>query len=155
ETEHSRFPASSDAMNAAAQAGEDFTYGTAGIQCFGPSGFLAKDAGFATPSSTQAILAQGTAGPLKYQTNNAELMAILLDLEYYQNGAATINKDHVKNPQKIKYLNAKLVTDTVSPGVGSDGVYRDPWGNPYIITLDLNNDEKARDGFYRDPKVSA
>ncbi|HXU77786.1 MAG TPA: hypothetical protein VN794_14525, partial [Methylomirabilota bacterium] len=36
-----------------------------------------------------------------------------------------------------------------------DGVYRDPWGNPYVITLDLNNDEKARDSFYSLPAVSA
>ncbi len=31
----------------------------------------------------------------------------------------------------------------------------DPWGNPYIITIDLNNDEKARDAFYRQIAVSA
>ena len=43
--------------------------------------------------------------------------------------------------------------DTKSSGVGNDGVYRDPWGNPYIITIDLNNDEKARDAFYRDKVV--
>jgi hypothetical protein len=30
-----------------------------------------------------------------------------------------------------------------------DGVYRDPWGNPYIITLDLNYDNKCRDALYR------
>ena len=51
-------------------------------------------------------------------------------------------------------LNANTVSDTFSPGVGSDGVYRDPWGNPYIITLDLNFDEKARDAFYRAVSVS-
>ena len=33
--------------------------------------------------------------------------------------------------------------------------YRDPWGNPYIITLDLNNDGKARDNFYFTNTVSA
>jgi hypothetical protein len=37
------------------------------------------------------------------------------------------------------------------PGVGTDLVYRDPWGNPYIITLDLNYDEKARDACYCHP----
>ena len=42
-----------------------------------------------------------------------------------------------------------MTNDTNSPGVGPDGVYRDPWGNPYVITIDLNYDEKARDGFYR------
>ena len=44
--------------------------------------------------------------------------------------------------------------NTTSPGVGPDGVYRDPWGNPYIITIDLNYDDKARDAFYRSPAVS-
>src|SRR5260221_5456 len=47
-----------------------------------------------------------------------------------------------------------MVSDTASPGVGGDLVYRDPWGNPYIITLDLNYDEKARDAFYCRPTVS-
>ena len=34
-------------------------------------------------------------------------------------------------------------------------MYRDPWGNPYVITIDLNYDDKARDAFYRAPAVSA
>jgi hypothetical protein len=38
--------------------------------------------------------------------------------------------------------------DTNSPGVGTDLVYRDPWGNPYIITMDLNYDEMCKDAFY-------
>jgi len=46
------------------------------------------------------------------------------------------------------------VSDTISPGIGSDGVYRDPWGNPYIITMDMDGDNKSRDGFYRLQKVS-
>jgi hypothetical protein len=48
-----------------------------------------------------------------------------------------------------------MVSDTNSPGVGPDLVYRDPWGSPYIITMDLNYDEKARDGFYCHASVSA
>ena len=27
-------------------------------------------------------------------------------------------------------------------------MYRDPWGNPCIITLDMNGDDRCRDGFY-------
>ncbi len=34
------------------------------------------------------------------------------------------------------------------PGVGNDLVYRDPWGNPYVITMDLNYDEQCQDAFY-------
>ena len=33
--------------------------------------------------------------------------------------------------------------------MGIDGVYRDPWGNPYIITIDLNYDNRTRDSYYR------
>src|SRR4051794_32731250 len=40
------------------------------------------------------------------------------------------------------------------PGVGLEGIYRDPWGNPYVISLDLNNDEKAREAFYQKPAIS-
>src|SRR5439155_9457342 len=43
---------------------------------------------------------------------------------------------------------------TRSPGVGLDGVFRDPWGNPYIISLDLNSDNKCRDAFYKLDSVS-
>jgi len=34
------------------------------------------------------------------------------------------------------------------------GVYRDPWGNPYIISLDLNYDESCNDAFYSLQTVS-
>jgi hypothetical protein len=40
------------------------------------------------------------------------------------------------------------------PGVGVDGIYRDPRGSPYVITLDLNRDGRARDILYRNPAVS-
>jgi hypothetical protein len=82
-------------------------------------------------------------------------MAVLLDMEGWASGAATINKDHVKNPQKTHYLNAAMPGNITSPGIGQDGVYRDLWGNPYIITIDLNYDDKARDAFYRLSAVSA
>jgi hypothetical protein len=40
------------------------------------------------------------------------------------------------------------------PGVGNDLVYRDPWGNPYVITMDLNYDEQCQDAFYSLSAVS-
>jgi hypothetical protein len=39
--------------------------------------------------------------------------------------------------------------------VDQNGVYRDPWGNPYIITLDLNYDEQAKDVLYSQTTVSS
>jgi hypothetical protein len=45
-------------------------------------------------------------------------------------------------------------SDITLPGVGPDLVYRDPWGNPYLITLDLNDDSKAEDSVYSSVTVS-
>jgi prepilin-type N-terminal cleavage/methylation domain-containing protein len=151
DSHYNRFPVSADAVTAAAGQ-TDFTYGTRNVTCAGTT----TPSGFKTPSGAQPVdaLDPTGAGSLSYQTNNAELMAMLLDLEVYGNGMPTINKGHVKNPQRTKFLNANVISTTAGPGVGADGVYRDPWGNPYIITIDLNNDEKAADGFYRKKAVS-
>jgi prepilin-type N-terminal cleavage/methylation domain-containing protein len=157
ESDTSKFPVSSvaavTAMSEATRNGEDFTYGTAGVTCVGPGGPNGYGLGFSTPSGPQAITTPLPAGP-GYQTNNAEVMAVLMDVESWPSVGATINKDHVKNPQRKGYLNASMAGNNTSPGIGQDGIYRDPWGNPYIITVDLNYDEKARDAFYRSPKVS-
>jgi len=110
--DYSRFPASSDTMAAAASAtpGDDFTFGTYGL---GP--------GLNTPGGTPyPVLSPLTAAPNKYQTNNSEIMAILLDLPSYPNGVVTVNQNHVKNPQQKKYLNATLVSATKSPGICLD-----------------------------------
>jgi prepilin-type N-terminal cleavage/methylation domain-containing protein len=85
---------------------------------------------------------------------NAAIIAILMDEERYGNGQPTPNLEHVLNPQRHAFLDAKKVGDTTSPGVGSDGEYRDPWGNPYIISVDLNYNEKTRDALYGSTAVS-
>jgi len=126
-------------MDSALKTGDDFTYGTAGLAPF---------------LNSSAVLSPGVGAQGTYQTNNAEIMAALLDLEAYGNGAPTVNKDHVKNPQRTAFLNATSVNATNVNGVGADGVYRDPWGQPYIITIDLNGDQKCRDAFYRLAAVS-
>jgi prepilin-type N-terminal cleavage/methylation domain-containing protein len=145
ETEHSQFPGSREAKDAASSVGADFTYGTSGVGN--------KPAGI---PDIFALDSTAAAAPLKYQTNNSELMAVLLDMETWPNSPVhTINFGHVKNPQRTKYLNASITSDTNAAGVGPDGVYRDPWGSPYIISIDFNNDEKTRDAFYRIDKVSA
>jgi prepilin-type N-terminal cleavage/methylation domain-containing protein len=138
-------PNANPAQNASdlVAAKEDYTFGTIGLP------------DFKTPTGNTPIYAAGLGTQSKYETNNSYVMSILLDLETFPNTFPTVNKGHQKNPQKVRYLSANRVSDTTSPGVGADGVYRDPWGDPYIITIDLNNDEKARDAFYRDPNVSA
>ena len=50
---------------------------------------------------------------------------------------------------------AGSVDPTPLPGVGNDLVYRDPWGNPYVITMDLNYDEQCQDAFYSLNMVSS
>jgi prepilin-type N-terminal cleavage/methylation domain-containing protein len=147
ESAYGQLPASTAAQTSAAKVPsgsggpEDFTYGTQNLP------------NIKTPAGSMAIVNAWSSAPAD-NANNSDLMAILLDLETFQNGVTTINSGHVKNPQRNKFLNASFVTQTNAGGVGPDGVYRDPWGNPYIITLDLNNDEKARDGFYRKQAIS-
>jgi hypothetical protein len=65
-----------------------------------------------------------------------------------------VNKDHVKNTQREKFFDVKIENDITRGGLGPEGVLRDYWGNPYIITIDANGDEKARDAFYSRPQVS-
>ena len=126
---YGRYPVSSNLANSVCS---DFTFGTFG-------------------TSAAAI---GITNARGYQANNSEVMAILMDLTKFPNGKDTVNADHSRNPQKLLFLNTMVNSNTNSPGLGLDGVYRDPWGNPYIITLDLNNDRKCRDAFYRLASVS-
>jgi len=86
-----------------------------------------------------------------FNSSNNVVMAILLDKDTYS------NLNHTRNPQRHVLLNATMVTTNggFKPGIGvEDLVYRDPWDNPYIITLDTNYDERARDGFYGRMNIS-
>ena len=136
ESTYSRPPMSSDAVKSVLSLPipGDFTFG----------GSYPKPAG-----GFELVEAAGT-----YKRQNSEVVAILMDLEKFGDGTDTINLGHVKNTQQNKYLNTDIVSDVVSSGVGKDGVFRDPWGNPYIITLDANNDDKSRDAVYSIPLVS-
>jgi type II secretion system protein G len=138
DAEYSRFPVSSNAMTAAVGApNEDYTYGTQFIKTNNNNNFGGLPAMY------------GTAG-----ADNSEIIAVLMDIEKFPNGTPTVNAGHVKNPMKRPFLTANLVGDSVSAGVGQDGIYRDPWGNPYVITIDLNYDDHAKDVFYRLQGVS-
>jgi prepilin-type N-terminal cleavage/methylation domain-containing protein len=131
---YSRFPVSRAAQNAAATSATgntDFTYG--GTYNGGSVGTL-------------------VGGSIR---TNAEVIAILMDFATYPGVATdTVNTNHQSNPKQVKFLNAKLVSDATLPGVGPDLVYRDPWGNPYVISLDLNYDDQCQDAFYGLQNVS-
>ena len=135
DSDYGRFPVSSAAQTAAGT--NDFTYG--GV--------------FQTP-----------AGPLTVGTpvsgnilSNSEVIAILMDNTSLANG---VNTNHIRNPQQTIFLNPKMSSyDPSQPGppaggVDVNGVYRDPWGNPYVISMDLNYDENCNDWFYERQLVS-
>jgi hypothetical protein len=44
--------------------------------------------------------------------------------------------------------------DTNLPGVGPDLIYRDPWGTPCVISMNLNYDEQCQDALYSLDNVS-
>ena len=139
---YGRYPGNKEATDSLNDNCPDFTFGT-------------KDTGWTGATPVGTSLNTGS-----YQANNSQVMAILLNLETYpNNGSDTCNKNFARNPQKVVFYNAKRVSGTAVNGVGSSGVgddlvFRDPWGNPYIITVDLNYDDKCRDGFYRNSNVS-
>jgi len=132
---YGRFPVSAAAQNQAAANAKispnlngDFTYG---------GNFFLPDAVTLNPVFSAGL-----------QLTNDEVIAVLMDFTNYPNGYYGINANHVKNPQGTKFLTAKMSGDTSSPGVGTDMVYRDPWGNPYVITMDLSYDDQCQDVFY-------
>lgn len=145
---YSRFPVShqTQAVAALGQNGNfDFTYG--GV--------------FKSPAAGGTI-AIGT--PVYGNViSNSEVVTILMDLTTFPGtGGPTINTNHQSNPQQTKFLTAKMSgwdpstaqAGPALPGVDNNGVYRDPWGNPYIISLDLNYDEQCQDSFYCTKTVS-
>lgn len=152
ETLYSRFPVSAEAQQAAAKLtpSDDFTYGGT----------------FRRPGGTINIGTPGYTAGFPGVAQNAEVIAILMDMEGFPSGTPQVNQvnqGHRRNPQRHKLLNPRMTSKPSDPGVGNpgdpgvgpDGVYRDPWGYPYVITMDLNYDETARDAFYRTAQVSA
>jgi prepilin-type N-terminal cleavage/methylation domain-containing protein len=139
--DYSRFPVTPDEQTAA--GANDFTCGL--IQY---------------PQNNTLSWPPGAAGNYAFDSNS-NVVAVLMDLETYANGTRTANFQHVKNPKQVKFLNAKAsgydpATGQQNPqgGVDNNGIYRDPWGNPYIITMDTSYDDQASDLFYCQQKVS-
>ena len=132
---YGRFPVSSAVQQTASTTlGGDFTYG---------GSVIASNLSLLPPAY------------VAYTTNNSEVIAILMDLTNYPNGSLTVNTNHQKNPQRTIFLNAKMsgydpaANDPQPPGgVDITGVYRDPWGSPYVISMDLNYDEQCSDAIY-------
>ena len=142
EAEYSRYPIPSQITKQLKTP--DYTFGT--MHMAGSSArLLTNPKGNALPK---------IATPGRVQVSNAELVAILRAQEKFRNGRSTSNRNHKMNPKKISFLNARDVTSTTQGGVGTDGVFRDPWGSPYIVTVDANYDGKTIDAFYGKGAVS-
>jgi hypothetical protein len=78
-----------------------------------------------------------------YQANNSEVLRFLLNpglpsADRVHKGKLVEGSD---DPRAI--LDPPKAADNRSPGLGPDGVYRDPWGSPYILTLDVDGDYVA------------
>lgn len=142
--DYNRLPASG-APGGASTLGGDFTYGTTGT-------------GYGTNIFNTGVGAAAVAGA--YESSNAELMAILsgsvAGMSGYTPHASVANDG--KNPRKTQYFNGKAAPSgsgaTAGPGIGTDGVFRDPWSNPYIVSLDLNYDNTVFNSLYRRQAVS-
>ena len=96
----------------------------------------------------------GVIGGVTAITTNSGVIAVLMDLEKFNNGVDTANKGHVLNPRRISNLNANITSDASSSGVGPDGEYRDPWGTPYVISMDTSLNDRCRDQLYSRRSVS-
>jgi prepilin-type N-terminal cleavage/methylation domain-containing protein len=99
----------------------------------------------------------GFAGPApvspqaSFVTTNSDIMMILMDVAR----PGGVNEGHKKNTQQHPFFEGRPVSGVDQPGVSTvDYQFRDPWGNPYIITMDLNLDEKCQDAFYGRRSVS-
>jgi prepilin-type N-terminal cleavage/methylation domain-containing protein len=126
--DYSRLPASTNAVAAAGT--NDFTFGTVALNA--PTG-----------SNSLSPIVVDTPGENTYQNYNSEVIAILRDDNFWPE--ANNGVQHIYNPKQTDTFTAKVALDTNSPGIGPDDVLRDPWGSPYIITLDLNYDQKCYD----------
>jgi prepilin-type N-terminal cleavage/methylation domain-containing protein len=130
ETEYSRMPISPNALQSCNATCPDFTFGT--IQADG-----------SMDANLPVVKNVGNTPP--YQNMNLEVISILrpstnnyLNSKYFQ----------AFNPRQIPFFQAKDSGSYTVAGVAPDGTLRDPWGNPYMITLDINEDNKCQDGFY-------
>ena len=149
DTDNGRFPITADEKTAAYQNGNnDITMGLLPNPSFGltwpPTG---SGRGYANSGYSF--------------DSNSNVVAILMDMQTFPTGIATPNANHVYNPKQVKYLNAKMSGyDPTSndpnppPGVDNTGIYRDPWGHPYIVTMDTSYDDQCSDLFYSLDNVS-
>jgi prepilin-type N-terminal cleavage/methylation domain-containing protein len=156
EADNNRMPASKPARTSVNGSNPDFTYGTRHTTFTQQTRNLTNprkfnDAG--QPLQLPTVINRPDRTP-PFDNSNAEIMGALLNRTVWANGEASFNNDYVMNPKKQPYLEVKESSGINQSGLGEDGVYRDPWGVPYIVTLDLDYDGRCMDAFYRLASVS-
>jgi prepilin-type N-terminal cleavage/methylation domain-containing protein len=122
QSEYSRLPSSRGAIDC---ADPDFTFGTRSNTIW-----------------LSAVQIENSSTKGSYQNTAAELMTILCSVDSFP------NTNFALNPRKNQFFNGRMASSTNTPGIGPDYVLRDPWGNPYIVTIDLNYDNKCEDALY-------
>lgn len=142
--EYSSLPASSSAVSAAANLGNPLSPGTKG----GDFTFGTVVHGTTSPLEGQTIVSSAaisqnpTTPGSPYQNVNSEVISILTNAAYYPENSVT---RHTFNSRSLPLYTARPAVDTNSPGVDTNNILRNPWGMPYIITLDLNYDGQCTD----------
>ena len=96
--------------------------------------------------------------------NNSEIVATLMNVTNvivsYNGVRQIVNQDYSLNPKHQNYLNAKILpapgaggvdlsaNSTLNPSTAKQpGLYRDPWGRPYYIVLDMDYDNRCLSPF--------
>jgi prepilin-type N-terminal cleavage/methylation domain-containing protein len=86
------------------------------------------------------------------QLSHLEVMIILLNRDQPP------NDNHRRNPRQIQFFTPqKEAANNTSPGLGPDLILRDPFGTPYVISVDMNADGTCEDAQYgpiRQPVVA-
>ena len=101
------------------------------------------------PTGTNTARAAATTpeAQLSFTNGNAEIMTILMAID------GGVNANHARNPQRRPYAGS-VRQARIDNGPGwealpaGDGNFRDAWGNPFIVSLDLNYDNKVDDPVY-------
>jgi prepilin-type N-terminal cleavage/methylation domain-containing protein len=149
---YSHLPTSTNAVAAVAGTTNDFTFGTA----FNTAKQLTN---LPTITGASAGIITLTLNETKhqYQNNNSELMAILRDDNFppeYETSGSQV-RAHIYNPNHDVLFQPKAIAPGVvpagdaqwAPGLGSDEILRDPWGLPYMVTVDLSMDDRVLDPY--------
>jgi prepilin-type N-terminal cleavage/methylation domain-containing protein len=139
ESEYSRPPAAKEVEDRISDAYPDFTYGT---EKRGSPGVIVE-------GGNGKALTPAMGHPIRtgngWEADNSVIMNIILD----RAGQFDFpNKDHARNPRRHVSFKAKDAQPGGEPGVDPDGILRDPWGHPYIITIDMNEDNRCKDAYY-------